>query len=232
MKYEKITEGKFLDRPNRFIAHVEMNGKTETVHVKNTGRCKELLVPGVPVILEESSNPDRKTKYDLVCVCKQGRWINMDSQIPNKAAREWIMKGGLFPEQVTVYTERKYENSRFDLYVESPLRKAFIEVKGVTLEDQNIARFPDAPTLRGVKHVEELAKCLEEGYEAYLLFVIQMKGIKKFQPNWDTHRQFGETLIMAQRKGVKLLAYDCLVTEDTMEIQEPVGIDLEEPYAE
>lgn len=232
MKYEKIIEGKFLDRPNRFIAHVEMNGRTETVHVKNTGRCKELLVPGTAVILEESSNPARKTKYDLICVRKQGRWINMDSQIPNKAAKEWIMNGGLFPEEVRVYTERKYGNSRFDLYVESPVRKAFIEVKGVTLEEQNIARFPDAPTVRGVKHVEELIRCMEEGYEAYLLFVIQMKGICKFQPNWDTHKIFGETLIAAQKKGVKLLAYDCLVTEDTMEIQDPVFIDLEEPYAE
>ncbi|MDO4305587.1 MAG: DNA/RNA nuclease SfsA [Eubacteriales bacterium] len=232
MKYEKITEGKFLDRPNRFIAHVEINGHTETVHVKNTGRCRELLVPGVSVILEESSNPARKTKYDLICVNKQGRWSNMDSQVPNKAAKEWIMSGGLFPEPVTVHTERKYGNSRFDLYVESPLRKAFIEVKGVTLEEQNVACFPDAPTLRGVKHVEELAKCLEEGYEAYLLFVIQMKGVTKFQPNWDTHKQFGETLMEAKRKGVKLLAYDCLVTEDTMEIRDPVAIDLEEPYAE
>lgn len=232
MKYENITEGKFLDRPNRFIAHVEMNGHTETVHVKNTGRCKELLVPGTAVILEESGNPDRKTKYDLICVCKQGRWINMDSQIPNKAAKEWIMNGGLFPEEVEVYTERKYGNSRFDLYIESPVRKAFIEVKGVTLEEQNIARFPDAPTVRGVKHVEELIKCMEEGYEAYLLFVIQMKGIRKFQPNWDTQKIFGDTLITAQKKGVKLLAYDCLVTEDTIEIQNPVSIDLEEPYAE
>lgn len=231
MKYEKITEGRFLDRPNRFIAHVEIKGHTETVHVKNTGRCKELLVPGASVILEESSNPDRKTKYDLVCVCKQGRWINMDSQIPNKAAKEWIMNGGLFPEEIEVYTERKYGNSRFDLYVESPVRKAFIEVKGVTLEEQNIARFPDAPTVRGVKHVEELIKCMDEGYEAYLLFVIQMKGIYEFRPNWDTHKIFGETLIEAKKKGVKLLAYDCLVTEDTMEIQNPVSINLEEPYA-
>lgn len=232
MKYEKIRRGIFLDRPNRFIAHVELDGHTETVHVKNTGRCKELLIPGVQVILEESSNPARKTKYDLICVCKQGRWINMDSQIPNKAAKEWLERGGLFPEKVTVYTERKYGNSRFDLYVESPARRAFIEVKGVTLEDENIARFPDAPTARGVKHVEELVKCLEDGYEAYLLFVIQMKGVKLFQPNWNTHREFGEALKKAGKSGVKLLAYDCLVTEDTMEIQEPIAIDLEERHAE
>lgn len=232
MKYEKIIEGTFLDRPNRFIANVEINGHRETVHVKNTGRCRELLIPGRTVILEESSNTGRKTKYDLICVCKEGRWINMDSQIPNKAAKEWLQRGALFPEEVSVYTERTYRNSRFDLYVESPVRKAFIEVKGVTLEEADIARFPDAPTLRGLKHVEELAKCIEEGYEAYLLFVIQMNGICKFRPNWDTHRAFGEALIEAQNRGVKLLAYDCLVTKDTMEIRDPVPIDLEEPYAE
>ncbi len=232
MKYNKVIEGKFLDRPNRFIAHVEIMGHIETVHVKNTGRCRELLIPGRTVILEESSRPGRKTKYDLVCVCKEGRWINMDSQLPNKAAEEWLKKGILFPEEVSVYTERTYGNSRFDLYLESPGRKAFIEVKGVTLEEENIAYFPDAPTLRGVKHVEELVKCMEEGYEAYLLLVIQMKGIRMFRPNWETHRAFGEALREAQKKGVKLLAYDCLVTEDTMEIEDPVPIDLEEPYAE
>lgn len=229
MKYDKTIEGKFLDRPNRFVAHVEINGHEETVHVKNTGRCRELLIPGRTVILEESSNRDRKTKYDLICVCKEGRWINMDSQIPNKAAKEWLCQGGLFPEEVSVYPERTYGHSRFDLYVESPVRKAFIEVKGVTLEEENIACFPDAPTLRGLKHVEELVKCMEDGYEAYLLFVIQMKGIRRFRPNWDTHRAFGEALLEAQKRGVKLLAYDCLVTEDTMEIQNPVPIDLEEP---
>ncbi len=227
MKYENIRKGKFLDRPNRFIAHVELQGKIETVHVKNTGRCRELLIPGNEVILEESKNPARKTRYDLVCVCKQGRWINMDSQIPNKAAMEWIQKGGLFPEKVSVRPEKKYGNSRFDLYVESLRRKAFIEVKGVTLEEENVVRFPDAPTLRGVKHVEELIECMEDGYEAYLLFVIQMQGVKYFAPNWDTHPEFGECLVKADRKGVKILAYDCLVTEDTMEICSPVPVCLE-----
>lgn len=226
MKYDNIVKARFLDRPNRFIAHVEMNGQTETVHVKNTGRCKELLIPGTSVILEKSSNPARKTKYDLICVKKNGRWINMDSQIPNQAAREWLEKGNLFPEKICVYTERKYGNSRFDLYVESEVRKAFIEVKGVTLEDDNIARFPDAPTLRGVKHVEELSKCLEDGFEAYLLFVIQMKGITGFEPNWNTHEEFGRALIRAQEKGVKILAYDCLVTENSIEIEDPVAINL------
>lgn len=232
MKYDRIVKARFLDRPNRFLARVKLDGRIETVHVKNTGRCRELLVPGTEVILEESGNPARKTKYDLICVNKQGRWINMDSQIPNKAALEWLRKGLLFPEEVKIYTERKYGNSRFDLYAESSVRKAFIEVKGVTLEEGNIARFPDAPTERGVKHVEELMRCMREGYEAYLLFVIQMKGIQKFQPNWNTHAKFGETLKKAKDAGVRLLAYDCLVTEDTMEIQDFVPVDLEVPDAE
>ena len=226
MKYENTKRAVFLDRPNRFIAHVDLNGQTETVHVKNTGRCKELLIPGTEVILEESVNPARKTKYDLICVNKSGRWINMDSQVPNKAAAEWIRAGRIFPEEVTLKTEKVYGNSRFDIYVESPCRKAFIEVKGVTLEENDIARFPDAPTQRGVKHVEELIRCQEDGYEAYLLFVIQMKGIREFEPNWSTHPQFGEVLQKAQNAGVHLLAYDCLIREDYIEIQDPVPIRL------
>lgn len=226
MRYKETEKAVFLKRPNRFIAEVEIQGKRETVHVKNTGRCKELLIPGTEVILEKSGNPNRKTKYDLICVNKQGRLINMDSQIPNKAAEEWIRKGGLFPEEVSIRPEKKYGNSRFDLYVESPVRRAFVEVKGVTLEEDNVVRFPDAPTVRGIKHVEELIHCMEEGYEAYLLLVIQMKGVKKFMPNWDTQPEFGEALIKAEKAGVKILARDCLVTEDTIEIQEEVPVDL------
>ena len=226
MKYKETEKAVFLKRPNRFIAEVEIRGKRETVHVKNTGRCKELLISGTEVILEKSGNPNRKTKYDLICVNKQGRLVNMDSQIPNKAAEEWIKKGGLFPEEVTIRPEKKYGNSRFDLYVESPVRRAFVEVKGVTLEENNTVRFPDAPTVRGIKHVEELIHCMEEGYEAYLLLVIQMKGVKKFMPNWDTQPEFGEALIKAEKAGVKILARDCLVTEDTIEIQEEVPVDL------
>lgn len=226
MRYKETEKAVFLKRPNRFVAEVEIQGKRETVHVKNTGRCKELLIPGAEVTLEKSGNPNRKTKYDLICVNKQGRLVNMDSQIPNKAAEEWIKKGGLFPEEVTIRPEKKYGNSRFDLYVESPVRRAFVEVKGVTLEENNIVRFPDAPTVRGIKHVEELIHCMEEGYEAYLLLVIQMKGVKKFMPNWDTQPEFGEALIKAEKAGVKILARDCLVTEDTIEIQEEVPVDL------
>ena len=152
----------------------------------------------------------------------------MDSQIPNKAVKEWICKGGLFPEEVEVKAEKTYGNSRFDLYVESAQRKSFIEVKGVTLEEENIARFPDAPTLRGIKHMEELIRCMEDGYEAYLLFVIQMKNVAKFEPNWKTHQEFGETLQKAVRAGVHVLAYDCMVTEDTIEIGEPVPVKISE----
>ena len=227
MKYEHITEGRFIDRPNRFIAHVEINGQVETVHVKNTGRCRELLVPGTQVFLEKSSNPARKTAYDLICVNKKGRGlINMDSQIPNKAALEWVKAGHLFPEEVQVTPEKTYGNSRFDLYACSDKRKAFIEVKGVTLEADNIARFPDAPTARGVKHLEELIHCMREGYEAYLLLVIQMKGVRYFEPNRETHPEFGETLKAAADAGVHILAYDCAVTEDSMKICDPIPVRL------
>lgn len=232
MKYKNTVRAEFCDRPNRFIAHVKIGGVMETVHVKNTGRCRELLVPGYPVILEKSDNPARKTAYDLISVCKEGRWINMDSQAPNEAAAEWIQGGGLFPEEVSVYRERKYGNSRFDIYVESMERKAFIEVKGVTLEEDNIVRFPDAPTERGLKHVEELAECIKDGYEAYLLFVIQMKDVRKFQPNWNTHHRFGEALRTARDAGVRILAMDCMIGEDFMKIQDPVEVDLEETDAE
>lgn len=226
MKYEHTEKAIFLERPNRFIAYVNLDGRTETVHVKNTGRCKELLIPGTEIILEKSGNPARKTKYDLISVRKGNRWINMDSQIPNKAAEEWLLKGSLFPEEIQIRREKTFGNSRFDLYVESSQRKAFMEVKGVTLEENNIARFPDAPTQRGLKHVEELTHCIRDGYEAYLLFVIQMKGITCFEPNWNTHPEFGEALIDAQNAGVKLLAYDCFVTENLMEIRDPVPINL------
>ena len=228
MKYDNITKAKFLERPNRFIAHVELNGHVETVHVKNTGRCRELLIPGTCVYLEKSKNPARKTAYDLVCVEKGSRLINMDSQSPNKAALEWVSAGGLFPEPVEVTPEKTYGNSRFDLYASSKERRAFIEVKGVTLEENNVCRFPDAPTLRGVKHLEELIRCQKDGYEAYLLLVIQMKGVDRFEPNWNTHREFGETLRKARKAGVHILAYDCLVEPDRMEIADLVPVCLEE----
>ena len=229
MNYSHTVKARFLDRPNRFVAHVELDGQTETVHVKNTGRCRELLVPGYEVILEEGQNPARKTRYDLISVCKEGRWINMDSQAPNKAVGEWLKRGGIFPYIEEIRAEKKYGNSRFDFFVRggelmAGNREAFVEVKGVTLEEDGTAWFPDAPTERGIKHIEELIHCVEEGYDAYIIFVIQMKGVHCFRPNDRTHRAFGDTLRKAADSGVHILALDCLVTKDTMEIDEKIPV--------
>lgn len=226
MRYYHIEKAVFLERPNRFIAVVDRNGQREICHVKNTGRCRELLVPGARVYLEKSDNPARKTKYDLVCVKKGDTIVNMDSQIPNAAVREWIENGGLFREVTLVKPEAKYGSSRFDLYLEADGKKVFMEVKGVTLEEDGIARFPDAPTIRGIKHIQELVKCMEEGYEAYIFFVIQMKGVTAFEPNDRTHREFGETLRHAAKKGVHIMAYDCTVTEDSIAIDSEIEVRL------
>ena len=194
MKYENIITGSFIDRPNRFIAHVEIDGKEETVHVKNTGRCAELLKPGAEVYLQDSKNPERKTRWDLIGVKKNDRMINMDSQIPNYAVKEWLKAGNLFDNITLIRPEYTYKNSRFDLYVEAGERKIFIEVKGVTLELDGVCKFPDAPSERAIKHVEELEQAVKEGYEAYVFFVIQMKDVKYFTPNMKTHAAFGEAL--------------------------------------
>lgn len=224
MKYERIEKAEFLNRPNRFIANCIVNGCEEVVHVKNTGRCKELLVPGATVYLQKSDNPDRKTKWDLIAVKKGERLINMDSQIPNKAVYEWLGEGNLFGEGAYIRPETKYKNSRFDVYVEYKERKAFIEVKGVTLEEDGVVRFPDAPSERAVKHVTELVSAIQDGYEAYVFFVIQMKSVKYFTPNIKTHKAFADALKMAAAKGVHVLAYDCNVTKDSIKINEPVNV--------
>ena len=224
MKYERIKSGRFIERPNRFIAYIEIDGKKETVHVKNTGRCAELLVPGAEVFVQKSDNPERKTQWDLIGVKKGKRMINMDSQIPNKVVEEWIRKGNLFPNTSLIKTEKTYKQSRFDLYIEEGERKIFMEVKGVTLEKDGVVKFPDAPTERGVKHLYELCEAVEEGYEAYVFFVIQMKGVKYFTPNMKTHAAFGEALKEAQAKGVHILAYDCRVGKDCIEIGKEVPI--------
>ena len=228
MKYENIVKGVFLSRPNRFIAQVLIDGNEQTVHVKNTGRCKELLVKGNEVWLQKSDNPLRKTAYDLIAVKKGDLLINMDSQIPNAVAAEWLKKGNLFSKQAVIKREVTFGNSRFDLFIEDGNRKAFIEVKGVTLENDGIASFPDAPTERGIKHVRELISAHNAGFEAYILFVIQMKSINVFIPNDATHRAFGDALREAERSGVKILAYDCLVEESGMKIDEAVKINLSE----
>lgn len=218
-----------MDRPNRFIAHVELNGKKETVHVKNTGRCAELLRPGAEVYIQESDNPARKTKWDLIAVEKGKRLINMDSQIPNRVVQEWIEQGHLFENTTLIKPETTYGSSRFDLYVETENRKIFIEVKGVTLEEEGVCRFPDAPSDRAVKHLEELMHAKKSGYEAYVFFVIQMKGVSYFTPNVDTHPAFAETLKRAKEAGVEILAYDCDVTRDSIQLASPVDVVLCSP---
>ena len=248
MTYEHIVAGTFISRPNRFIAHVETGNRTVVCHVKNTGRCRELLIPGVTVILE--FHPDavlsrRKTEYDLIGVYKNGLLINMDSQAPNKAAWEWLVSlgGGQYTEKnhyplgsyvpFDIRREATHGDSRFDLAFSlrnrdtKAVSPAFMEVKGVTLEENGLALFPDAPTKRGIKHLKGLIRAHEEGYEAYVLFVIQMKGILGFTPNDITHPAFGETLRQAREAGVHVLAYDCLVNPDTMTVDSPVKVMLD-----
>ena len=220
-----------MNRPNRFIAEVEISGERQTVHVKNTGRCRELLVEGCRVWLEKSDNPSRKTEYDLVCVEKQRvdkepLVINMDSQVVNDVAEEWLSSGGLFSTDAKIRREVKYKNSRFDFYVEEGDRKVFLEVKGVTLENDGVASFPDAPTERGIKHINELISAVKDGYEAYILFVIAMKGVTRFEPNDITHKAFGDALRNAAENGVNIIAMDCLVTPDAIIIDKNVEISL------
>lgn len=226
MKYKNTVKGRFINRPNRFIAQVEINGKEETVHVKNTGRCRELLIPDATVILEGSANTQRKTKYDLIAVYKNDILINMDSQAPNKAAGEWLVKGGLIENPDLVKAEKIFGNSRLDFYVEKGEEKIFIEVKGVTLENNGVARFPDAPTQRGSKHLNELINAKKQGFRAVALFVIQMKGCRYFEPNSDTDPVFAETLKKAFNAGVEIIAVDCKVTESSMEIDKQVEVKL------
>lgn len=226
MKYQAIVKAQFLSRPNRFIAYVAIDGKTEKVHVKNTGRCKELLVDKATVYLEKSSNPERSTGYDLIAVEKGKRLINMDSQAPNKAVEEWLHKKELFPETILVKPETTYKNSRFDFYIETKQDKIFMEVKGVTLEQEDVVLFPDAPSERAVKHVQELIEAVKEGFKACIMLVIQMQGVNYFTPNRATHPRFADALMEARKAGVDILAYDCRVTSDSMEINQPVPVRL------
>ena len=224
MNYRHIEQGIFLSRPNRFIAHVERGGEQLVCHVKNTGRCRELLVPGCTVYLERAENPMRKTAYDLVAVDKGGRLINMDAQAPNQVFYEWAASGRFLSGITLIRPEQKFGSSRFDFYLEAGDRKIFLETKGVTLEEKNGAFFPDAPTQRGVKHVEELIACRKAGYEAYLFFVIQMEGVDYFAPNVKTHPEFGDVLCRARTAGVELIAYDCLVKPDMLELRRPIEV--------
>lgn len=225
MKYSEIIPAKFIERPNRFIAYVDIAGERTKVHVKNTGRCRELLKEQVQVYLEKSDNPNRSTAYDLVAVRKDGRMVNMDSNAPNKVVEEWLRAGGLFQDISLVRPETVFGNSRFDFYVESASgTKAFIEVKGVTLENDQVAAFPDAPSERAVKHVEELIEAHKQGYDAYLIFVVQMKDVKYVEPNRKTQPAFGEAIQNARNAGVRLLAYDCIVDEDSLRIDEEIPV--------
>lgn len=228
MKYNNIVRGEFLSRPNRFIAKVLLDGKEETVHVKNTGRCRELLTDRAEVFLATANNPERKTKYDLIAVRKGGKLINMDSQIPNDVAEEWLKKGSLFSENARIRREVTQGKSRFDFYIEDGDEKIFLEVKGVTLENDGIAMFPDAPTERGIKHINELISLTDEDYRCYILFVIQMEDVYIFKPNDTTHKAFGTALREAEKKGVEILAYNCKVDTDSIEIMNEIEVDLNE----
>ena len=217
MKYSKTYQAKFIDRPNRFIAHVELNGNVETVHVKNTGRCKELLIPGVTVILEKSDNELRKTKYDLIAVYKENfGLINIDSHAPNKVAKEWLNS----KDYTYIKPEYTYGNSRIDFYMEKDDKKYLMEVKGCTLEREGVGYFPDAPTERGVKHIYELIKAKTEGYEVALAFVIQMEGVNEVLPNIETHPEFGTAMSDAREAGVNVIFIKCKVSEDRLEYVE------------
>ena len=225
MRYENMTPGIFLARPNRFIAHVQIDGQTEVVHVKNTGRCRELLVPGCTVYCQRSHNPSRKTKFDLIAVRKGDRLINMDSQAPNRAAGEWLASGGL-GEISGLRAEVKQGDSRFDFAFEKDGKRCFLEVKGCTLEEDGVCAFPDAPTERGAKHIRGLTEAARAGYGAYILFVIQMSDVKYIRPHDETDPEFGRALREAAQNGVHILAMDCAITPDTMDIRLPVLVKL------
>ena len=225
MTYENMTPGIFLDRPNRFIAHIEIDGAVEICHVKNTGRCRELLVPGCTVYCQRSANPNRKTKFDLIAVQKGDRLINMDSQAPNKAAGEWLATGGLGAIS-ELRAEVRHGDSRYDFSFVKDGKRCFLEVKGCTLESDGICAFPDAPTERGAKHIRGLTAAARDGYGAYILFVIQMSDVKYIRPHDETDPAFGAALREAAENGVKILAMDCAVTPDTMEIRLPVPVQL------
>ena len=223
MEYGKMVPGVFLARPNRFIAHVQIDGREEVCHVKNTGRCRELLPPGAEVWCQESDNPARKTKYDLITVKKGDRLINMDSQAPNTAAREWLLAGGL-GEISELRPETVHGDSRFDFSFMKDGKRCFLEVKGVTLENDGVCAFPDAPTERGTKHLRGLTRAAEEGFGSYVLFVVQMENVRYLYPNDATDPAFGKTLREAAEAGVKILAMDCRVTPGSMALNKSLPV--------
>ena len=226
MEYGNIKYGEFISRKNRFTAVVKTEGETVEVHVKNMGRCREILVPGARVILETNDSPSRKTKYDLVAAYKGERLFNIDSTAPNKVFGEWVVKSGFFGDISYIKPECTYKKSRFDFYIEADGRKIFVEVKGSTKEIDGVMSFPDAPTERGIKHVNELCDCIFEGYEAYVFFVVQTEGVKYFTPDREIHPEFADALSDARKRGVNVVCVDCKVFENGMEIKNFVDVKL------
>lgn len=227
MKYNNIKSAKFINRKNRFIAEIEINNKIELCHVKNTGRCKELLVEGVEIFVEENNNKNRKTKYSLITVKKGNMLVNIDSQIPNYVVKEALENKVIkqLNDLTFIKQEVKYKNSRFDIYFERENNiKGFIEIKGVTLEENGIVRFPDAPSERAIKHINELIEAKKEGYETYIIFVIQLKNVKYFEPNKKMHYAFYEALKNAKNNGIHILAYDCFVDIDEIVLKDSVKV--------
>ncbi len=224
MRYEKVVTGTFLERPNRFIAYCDVDGVREKVHVKNTGRCKELLIPGATVFLSVSDNPERSTRCDLIAVMKGDRIVNMDSQVPNDVAAESLRDIPMFSGISQIRREYHYGNSRIDIMATDGDNRYLVEVKGVTLENDNVARVPDAPTERGAKHLRELISSKDDGYTPCVLFVVQMEGIERFEPNWDTDPVFSQTLRDAKEAGVRILAYGCSVTPDSITLTDPIDV--------
>ncbi len=226
MKYQNITEGRFLSRPNRFIANIEIGGKVEVCHIKNTGRLGELLVKGARVIVQDCQSPARKTRYDLIAVYKGDKLFNIDSQAPNKVFGEWVKTSDYFGKLKSVKAEQKFQSSRFDFLLETEERRIFVEVKGVTLEQSGVVLFPDAPTERGVKHIKELQNAVAEGFGAAICFVVKLDGAKYFTPNKKTHPEFCEALKSARESGVDILCVDCRVMPDSLEIKGFVPVKL------
>ena len=224
MNYNNIFCGIFINRHNRFIAEVEVDGQVECCHIKNTGRCTGLLVPGAKVYICQADKPGRVTKYDLIAVWKGGQLVNVDSQAPNQVFFEYLQAGKYIGDVDFVKREAKYRGSRFDFYVEAADRRMFIEVKGVTLEKDGVALFPDAPTKRGVKHLDELVKCIKEGYETHVVFIIKIKGICRFEPNYEIHPEFAAALTRAWEAGVRVSALDCVVVPDGLKIDGEVPV--------
>lgn len=217
MTYDNVVGGKFISRPNRFIAKVYVNGNEEVCHVKNTGRCREILLPGADVFLQRSDKTDRKTKFDLISVYKGNELINIDSQAPNKVFGEWATQSGFFGKIDYIKPEYTYKNSRFDFYIEAENKKILVEVKGVTLEENGVVSFPDAPTERGIKHINELLSAKADGFEAYLFFIIQMEKCRHFTPNREKHPEFADALEHASKNGVEIRALNCKVSKQNLD---------------